>query len=303
MDRIADLVAQLEPETGVPSPDVVARQREVLHRAMATVGAAPTPQPPGPQPPAPRRLRRTRYGRWSAALASAGAVAVAVAVLVAVLVPGSPSPRGTSPTRPVGSAVLLAITRALAATGHDVEEARTTSATAVRLSATSWVDVATGACRTDTAIDGQRTLTTFVEHGAAVLVDYGRREWWTRRTGGVTCEPLTPQAIEHEVTTGGYTVAGETTLDGQRVLRLVSTTTSTGPHPAGGTTTLWVGATTYLPIEATSTGGARTVFTWLPGTAANRAALAVSVPQGFEEVPAPPPEHEPVGLPGGVGRG
>ena len=273
MDRIADLVRQLEPEVPPPSLDVEARQRDALLRSTATAGSART------RPP---RWHSRRRG-WFVAI---GGVAAA-AVVAAILVPGSSPPsRPPAPT----SAVLTAVGKALAATGDDIEEVHSTVPGAP-MSTTSWVDLSTGTCRTDTVLNGRPSLTIFLHHGEAVFVDYGLREWWTRTTGGVSCEPQTPQAIERDVATGDYTVAGRAVVGGQPSLKLVSTTTTTGLHQVTKLTTLWVNASTYLPIESTSTDHLteQTVFTWLPATAANTAIIDVTVPAGFQRVAEPVP--------------
>ncbi len=117
------------------------------------------------------------------------------------------------------------------------------------------------------------------------------REWWTRDTRGVTCEPpLTPQAIIHDVTTGDYRVAGRATVGEQPALKLESSMTTTGTHPETKMTTLSVNSTTYLPIQSTSLGRAseQTVFSWLPATSVNASILNVKVPAGFRHVAATP---------------
>jgi hypothetical protein len=278
MDRIADLVRRLEPEMPPPPPDVLARQRDALFQSMALAETTRTRRP--------RWHSHTRHKGWYVAF---GGVAAA-AVVAAILVPGSsPSPRLPAPK----SAVLTAVTRALAATGDDIEEVQSTVLGAP-FSVTSWVDLSSGACRADTSLNGQPSLTIFLTHGSAVFVDYGLREWWTRTTGGVSCEPLTPQAIEHDVSTGDYTVAGHAVVGGQPSLRLVSTSTTTGSHQVAKLTTLWVNAATYLPIQSASTGHLteRTSFTWLPATTTSRAMLDVKVPAGFQRVAAPPAETQ-----------
>lgn len=273
MDRIADLVRQLEPDMPPPSQDVQARQSDALLKSMAPAEKART------RPP----RWRTRHKGWFVAIAGAAVVAV----IAGIVVPGSsPSPRPAART----TAVLTAVTRALATTSNDIEEVKSTLPGAP-VSTTSWVDLSTGACRTDTSLNGRPSLTIFVEHGKAVFIDYGAREWWTRDTGGVSCEPLTPQTIEHDVATGDYTVAGRATVGGQPSLKLVSTSTATGLHQVTKLATLWVNATTYLPIQSTSTGHLteQTMFTWLPATAINAAIFDITVPAGFQQVAAPPP--------------
>jgi len=282
MDRLVELVGQLEPDTAPPPPDAQARQRAALFQSMEAAGRAR----PGPARWRPRR------GGWFLAIAGAAAAAV-IGVAVA---PGwlsaprtSPHPPGVAPGT---SAVLTAVTRALAGTSGDIEEVRSTVSVA-GLASTAWVDIATGACRTDTAVGGKPTLTVFVEDGQAVIVDYGHRQWWSRDSEGVTCAPLTPQTIEQDVAAGRYSLAGHGVIDGRRALRLVSTTATSGLHPVTKLTTLWVDATTYLPIQSTSTGHVteKTVFAWLPVTTSNRAVLKIAVPAGFRHSGTPPPSR------------
>jgi hypothetical protein len=279
MDRIAELVELLEPEVAAPPPHLQSRQRDALLRFMASAEEARTR-------PAHRRPRARHRGRH---LAIAGAAAV-VAVVAATLVLGSSTQRPPV-AAPDTSAVLTAVTRALANTSGDIEEVQSSVPAAARLSSTSWVNLANGTCRTDTSVNGQPSLTVFVRDGSAVFIDYGLREWWTRDTGGVTCEPpLTPQTIIHDVTTGDYRLAGHATVGGQAALKLVSSMTTAGAHPVTKMTTLWVNATTYLPIQSTSLGHAKeqTVFGWLPATSVNASILNVTVPAGFRNVASAP---------------
>jgi len=279
MDRIAELVELLEPEVAAPPRDLQARQRDTLLRFMVSAEEAP----PRPAHRRPRAKHRDRY------LAIAGAAAV-VAVVAATLVLGSSTTRPPV-AEPGTSAVLTAVTSALVNTNRDIEEVQSSVSAAAQLSSTSWVDLDRGTCRTDTSIDGQRSLTVLVRDGSAVVIDYGLREWWTRDARGVNCEPsLTPQGIEHDVTTGDYRLAGQSTINGQPALKLESSTSTTGTHPVAKVTTLWVNATTYLPIQSTSLGHAseQTVFSWLPATSANASILNVKVPTGFRHVATAP---------------
>jgi hypothetical protein len=278
MDRIVELVQLLEPEVAPPSPVVQTRQRDDLLRFMARADRLPM-SPPRCRPHA-------RHRGWYLAIAGAAAVA---AVVAAISLPSS-SPPHPSVAAPGTSAVLTAVTRALANVNSDIEEVRSSAPAAVQLSSASWIDLATGACRTDTSLNGRPLLTVFVENGSAVFIDYGRREWWTRGSGGVTCEPLTPQTIEHDLSTGNYTLGGRTTVDGQQALELVSTTTTAGPHRATKTTTLWVNATSYLPIQSLSVGhvSEHTTFAWMPDTSTSAAMLSVTVPAGFHQVAKAP---------------
>ena len=276
MDPIVELVQQLEPDTEAPSESVEARQRDALLRSMVKADQTRT---------RPARGRPPRHKRWLVVIAAAAAAAV----LAAILVSGSSSP----PRPPAATSIVLtAVRRALVNTSRDIEEVHSTLLGVFELSTTSWVDLATGACRSDTSVNGKPSLTVFVEHGRAVFIDHGDREWWARAAGGVTCEPLTPQTIEHDLTNGRYLLAGHATVDGQPSLKLVTTTTTTttGLHPMTKVSTLWVNATTYLPIQSTSTGHLteRTAFTWLPTTAANTAILEISIPAGFRLAATPP---------------
>jgi hypothetical protein len=282
MDRLVELVGHLEPDTAPPPPGAQARQRAALFQSMEAAGRAR----PGPA------RRRPRRGGWILAVAGAAAAAViGVAVLPNWLSAPRPSPHPPA-LAPGTSAVLTAVTRALAGTSGDIEEVRSTVSVA-GLGSTAWVDLATGACRTDTEVGGRPTLTVFVENGQAVIIDHANRQWWSRNSQGVTCAPLTPQTIEQDVAAGRYNLAGHSVIDGRQALRLVSTTTTSGLHPVTKPTTLWVDAATYLPIQSTSTGHVteRTVFAWLPATAANQAVLKIAVPAGFQHVAAPPPSR------------
>ena len=283
MERLDELVGQLEPDTAPPPSGAQARQRAALFQSMEAADRAR----PGPARWRPRR------GRWFLAIAGAAAAAV-----IGVVVPSwLSSPRTSSHppgVAPGTAAVLTAVTRALAGTSDDVEEVRST-VSVVQLDSTAWVDIATGACRTDTSVGGKPTLTVFVENCQAVIIDHANRQWWSRDSEGVTCAPLTPQTIEQDVASGRYSLAGHGIIDGRRALRLVSTTATSGLHPVTKLTTLWVDATTYLPIQSTSAGHVtdNTVFVWLPATVSNRAVLKIAVPAGFRHIEAPPPSRLP----------
>lgn len=284
MDLLVGLVRQLEPETTPPAPDVLDRQRASLIQAMESAAIA--------WPGTGDRRPRTG-GRLLAIAAAAAAVVIGVVVAAGWMSSGTaPRPQGVVPGT---AAVLTAVSNALAGTGTDVEEVRTVGAQG-RLDSTAWVDLATGACRTDTAVGGNPAVTVFVQHGEAVIIDYATGQWWSRASRGVTCDPLTPQVIAQDVAQGRYTVAGRGIINGRPALRLVSTGMTSGPHPVPVLTTLWVDSTTYLPVQSTSTGHLteETSFAWLPATAGNQAVLKVAVPDGFRHVPAPPPGRQPV---------
>ena len=276
MDRIGDLVQQLEPETPLPSDDVSARQRDALLRSMALAEEGRT---------RPRRWR-FRHKGWCLAITGAAAAVVVAAIFVSRSSPSSPPSAATS-------AVLTAITRTLATTGKDIEEVQS-SIPGTPLSTASWVDLSTGACRTDTSLNGQPSSTIFVERGKAVFINHHLREWWSRSTEGVSCEPLTPQVIARDLAAGHYTVDGHAILDGRPSLKLVAMSATTGPHPVTQLTTLWVNAATYLPIESIAKGhlAEQTTFTWLPATPTNAATLKIAVPAGFRQVAPPAPQRQ-----------
>jgi hypothetical protein len=144
------------------------------------------------------------------------------------------------------------------------------------------------------SLNGQPYVTIFVEHGNAVFINHRLREWWSRSTEGVTCQPLTPQTIEHDLAAGHYTIDGHAIVNAQASLKLVSMWATTGPHPVTQLTTLWVNAVTYLPIQSTSNGhmAEQTTFTWLPATRTNAATLNITVPAGFRQIPPPAPERQ-----------
>lgn len=277
MDRIADLVHHLEPEAPLPSEDVRARQRDALLRSVALADEGRTRS----------RRWRFRHKGWILAGTGAAAAVVVAAVLVNRSSPSSPPPSVAT------SAVLTAITHTLANVGNDIEEVQS-SVPRTPLSTTSWVDLSTGACRRDTSLNGHPSLTIFVEQGNAVFINHDLREWWSRSTEGVSCEPLTPEGIEHGLAAGHYVVDGHVILDGQASLRLVSTSATTGPHPVTQLATLWVNAATYLPIQSTSNGHLpeQTTFTWLSATPTNAATLNITVPAGFRQVAPPAPERQ-----------
>jgi hypothetical protein len=269
MDRIAELVQRLEPETIPPSEEVKARQREALVTVMAQVDGEYTPS----------RSKSSPSRRWFVAIAGAAAVVLVVTFVISRSSP-SPTPRGGTP------ALLLGITRALANASDDIEEVHS-SASAAPLSATSWVDQSAGKCRTDISLDGRPSLSVFLDRGTAVLVDYDHQEWSMRSAEGVTCESLTPQVIAQDLAEGRYTVAGQAIVLGKPALKLVSLSSTGGSHSVMRLTSLWVDRTNYLPIESTSTGHLteQTYFSWLPPTSMNRAPLNVTIPGGFHQVP------------------
>ncbi len=280
MDRILELVGQLEPAAGPPPSGAQARQRAALFRSIA---------PGEVRTPTHRPLWRPAGADWPLALAGLAVAAVAGALLLPGLLypirPFSPGP-GVAPGT---AAALTGVRRALTGAGGDVEVVTSTVA-AGGLTATTWVDLVSGACRTDTSVRGVPQLTVFVEAGRAVILDYRSRQWWSRPSEGVRCEPPTPATILRDLAQGDYSLAGRTTIDGKPSLELVSTAPTSGLHPITKLSTLWVDAATYLPIQSVSTGhlAERTTFSWVAATKSTAAILKVAVPPGFHRAPIPP---------------
>ncbi len=99
MDRIADLVKQLEPETPPPSEVIRARQRDALLRTMALPGEGHT-----------RRIPQGVPATWRRAMLVAGSAAAALVVLFGLgVVAGLVHVRLSSPS-PSSEPVLTAVT-------------------------------------------------------------------------------------------------------------------------------------------------------------------------------------------------
>lgn len=124
-------------------------------------------------------------------------------------------------------------------------------------------------------------------------VDYPSRTWATFTTStalvGLT---VSPALIHSEIASGNFTVDGTVKLNGRDAVKLGWTQKA---GPAGShTTTLWVDATTYVPLRMVSTQtvttqatGTRTIDTttltyqMIPATAASLKALTPPIPAGF----------------------
>lgn len=135
-------------------------------------------------------------------------------------------------------------------------------------------------------------------------VDYTNRTWWRwvgpgdvtpgQEPAHWTCNqgaPITYTTSARDMTDeirtalscGRLKDAGTGQVDGVSAIKLTGT--------AGGVaTTIWVNASTYLPVRITTTWPAyvqQEDTQWLPPTAANLAKLAPPIPAGFKHVPRP----------------
>jgi hypothetical protein len=135
-------------------------------------------------------------------------------------------------------------------------------------------------------------------HGTTAVI-YGNDTWWTAPAqngqGGTRTGPAPgclrgrsielgggagngwPAFIRSQLACGAYTVAGRQVVDGINTIKITG---------AGAGFTFWVDPANYLPVQA-NLGPRQTEFHWLAPTAANLARLKVTVPAGFEQVPAP----------------
>lgn len=136
---------------------------------------------------------------------------------------------------------------------------------------------------------GQRKGAIFAI-GETVDVEYSTRTWSDRQDQLlVDVDPATPTVIPDQVASKPWKVTGRATVDGHQAIEL---TWSDGD---GGTSRLWVDASTYLPLreessyQQTDSSGKTTQATvttrddyeLLPATAANLAKLRPPVPAGF----------------------
>lgn len=127
-------------------------------------------------------------------------------------------------------------------------------------------------------------------------VSYTSKVWWRERVSSVdVTQPIGPTLLSNLPTLGKWT-AHNTTLNGRAAIEFTMEHTS---RTAGSLTdTLWVDASSYLPLRETlndDSPGMHTIGTsdyeYLPATPANLAQLTPPIPAGFKQVhPALPPE-------------
>jgi len=103
-----------------------------------------------------------------------------------------------------------------------------------------------------------------------------------------------PAFLRHQLSCGAYTKGGRDLIGGVEAVKLTGN---------GGQQVFWVNPRTYLPVRTilTTSEGARlqTDFGWFPPTRARLAALHLTVPPGFRQVPAPAGHPVPVPRSGG----
>jgi hypothetical protein len=134
-------------------------------------------------------------------------------------------------------------------------------------------------------MNGQPATTT----GEYTGVDGETHTWWhlssTRMTRPLPAQ--TAQSVRADLAAGAYTPEGHATIDGHDTLVLRR---GIGNSAAD---TIWVDATTFLPVRsefatAASTTLMTTDYEFLPPTEANLALLAPVVPPGYPKVDGPP---------------
>jgi hypothetical protein len=129
--------------------------------------------------------------------------------------------------------------------------------------------------------------------GRLIDVEYASRSWSDEPdTCMAVTQPTDAAQIRNDIASGGWTVVGRDTVDGQPALEL-----SWGDHAQlGSADLLWVDAQTFLPIQAsTKKGGAPgvdeslvTTYRFLSDTPDNRKNLTTPIPAGFTQTMAPP---------------
>lgn len=254
--------------------------------------------------------RRYRRRRTAVAAITAAAAAIAIgAAAAAFSLSGPPSPQAQ-----LTAYVANRVTQALNATSPD-------SIVFVRLTVTP-----PNADMPPTEVwagsDGHWRVKSFARDGRPVTdtetydtpstylifqVDYTNRTWWRWVGPGDvtpgqpvqwTCNqgaPLTYTTSARDMTDelrtamscGWLKDTGTGKVDGVRAIRLTGPGTGTGGSIA---TTIWVNASTYLPVRITTTWPTYVVqedTQWLPPTPANLAKLVPPTPPGFKHVPRP----------------
>jgi hypothetical protein len=225
--------------------------------------------------------------------ASAAALAVGAALLAS---PRSGTAPGVSQGIRTTAYVVAATETALADASHDVLEMHVT--TRAGRDSTVWLEVPTGAFRSDTYVHGALATASYVEHGTAVIVYYPGRQWWSfAHTRGLASlgTQVTPRYIRAQLKARRYRLVGEATVDDQRCLELRAVLGPIGERSApvaiGRTVDLWVNARSYLPVLETMTGPLlirnQVSFTWEPVTPASTVVFEVHIPAGFKHMRGP----------------
>jgi hypothetical protein len=311
--------------TGTDSDDLL----DALRSARPDPGYHPSPDSPeaasmlsrildGPAKPGTvRRRAATRRRLVLAGLPSLAAAAAAVTVAAAVTKP-APAPGPLAP-----DAVRTAVLDALQHDGGDILQASERYQDFVGGAAagtrSTWVypafpavgqqvrlreaDYRNGKPSQD--IESVYTEDEALEHtsmsttqgpGSAEItgVDYPSRTWAVFTTSAPLVDlTVSPALIRSEIASGDFTVDGTAKLNGRDTVKL-SWTRKTGPAKDTTATTMWVDATTYIPLRTVTTQtitlqatGTRTLSTdtvtyqMIPATTASLKALTPPVPAGF----------------------
>jgi hypothetical protein len=281
--------------------------------------------------------RRQARLTWYAGAAGVTAAAVAVAVTLTGGPAATSAAGGGVPHVSADAFVVSHVTSALAAPRQAGDVVYTHSTEAGGLQVTGWYGQTAYRTELTSGANSRNQDIGYKLSGSKYLVTtvyYPGRAWWQRLVSGplpaapsvdeqmalVTCNISRSAVLAHfewssfihdMLTCGSFTTVGHAAIDGVRVLKLAGHTkpTSSASATAGvkATTsfaeTLWVNASTYLPVQLIWTmnsstshqslghtshqAGANTVqtdFQWLPPTAANLAELAVNIPQGFRKI-------------------
>jgi hypothetical protein len=328
-----DILRQFREETPGPSTDAWNRARAAVAAARAEEeparhrpGWLPGQRPPGRKPGQRRVL-------W---MATAGAVAAGVAGLVVALLPGSPATRGTS-AQIETTAFVTRVEHALAPSvqGKFVGYARTALPPGYTVEPISpgGIRVGSGSGTTSPwragslvrwSYQGVSMLSVLTAAGQRVFalrtapvdgmltstaVLYRSRTWWHGVIGpasgrgapipcGVPGIQLGtggwPAFLRHQLSCGAYTKGGQQLIGGAETVKLTGN---------GGHQVVWVNPRTYLPVRTifTMPGGARlqTDLGWFRPTRGRLAALHLTVPPGFRQVPPPAGHPAPVPRSGG----
>jgi hypothetical protein len=245
-----------------------------------------------------RRVRRRGAAVTATACIAAGALAVSLAA-------AAPAPGGRtgSPARPPQAhTAAYVVHRAMSAmTGAkaDVLEVQTHAS---YWSARTWFEIRPVAQqRIDFWVDG-RLESSAVIGSRLIVVDFLTRTWaeerLAREQGGPTGwqgfveiesdqvlmtlgEGLpTPQNIRHELADDVFRFVGVQTVGRTRLLHLQSTS-----RWAGGGVSIWVNASTYLPVRSSFLSGPVLLtarLTWLPATRAILSVFRLHIPAGFK---------------------
>jgi len=304
-----DLLAALRLASPVPgyrpsprSPEAAA----LLSRILGRTGE-----------PGPVRRRVTRRRLVLAGLPSLAAAAAAVVIAVAV------AQSGPAPGRLAPAAVRTAVLDALRQDSGDILQVRVEYQAfggAVDGTRSTWVYPAFPAVgqqvrfreadyrdgkpsqdvesvyTEDEALEHTSMSTTQGPGSAKIVgVDYPSRTWASFTTSSPLVDlTVSPALIRSEIASGNFTVDGIVKLNGRDAVKL-GWTRKVGPPRYGPTavTTLWVDATTYVPLRMTTRtvptvlAPARTIddttltYQLIPATTASLRALTPPIPAGF----------------------